>query len=697
MGELSVRSDVTSKEKGTDISKITRKPSKTGKHGHKERKSTKEAKDSKSKPKKVNPGQTSVSKSYSTFRHPEVPNTSIKLLLFPFSLEGEARLARKGNHLRSILTWDDLVSKFINQFFPPSKTTYLRNEITTFYQKPNETFNEAWERFKGLLRQCPHHGFSELHQLDTFYNSLNTNDQDALDSAAGGNFLDKVPRDGLAIIESKSKVRYSRSRAIEPRVSTNAPLSTSTPSNSFEFQQLAASLEDKMDIRMSRLEKMISEKNVTTPATVKAVEEVCVTCGSNHNFNNCPLTRNEFPVFHDNIHQFQQTAAVGNFVQRNPPNLANQMRPPGFNQPNVQKHHKGNKADIKENNFIRIKSWRAISTKNRQNNQGAVYQTPPYQPPTNQPLVNQGLPPVSQIQVVNWKDLRLLFLVLLHPLILLSKGKTNPRKTSMDKVQKPSSENTAQVPPPEEEDSIFIKILKPKAKKTVNVEIQDLNSPNLIHWIKRCSDELPEIQIKWLSSLRRSDPLHHEFAGEAITLPLRNDREFEDYLNRMTVLCEISTFRSQENVHANQSSIIESLPVSPIPVEDSDPVQEEIDIFLVPDDLIPPGVENDDSEDEDIELPNNDHQDDPSIPRPPPEPPDVEKCLEPEAGILITKVFKPHDFMADIPTLVSDLTFILFLSSFLSFGSEDTVFDPGISTFPFSYLKPVPFALPKDK
>ncbi|GKC67219.1 hypothetical protein Tco_1099817, partial [Tanacetum coccineum] len=202
----------------------------------------------------------------------------------------------------------------------------------------------------------------------------------------------------------------------------------------------------------------------------------------------------------------------------------------------------------------------------------------------------------------------------------------------------------------------------------------------------------------------RSDPLHHEFAEESITLPSRNDREFEDYLNRMTVLCEISTSRSQEDVHANQSSIIESLPVSPIPVEDSDPVQEEIDIFLVPDDLIPPGVENDDSEDEDIELPNNDHQDDPSIPRPPPEPPDVEKCLEPEAGVLITKVFKgvskPHDFMADIlptlPTLVSDLTFILFLSSFLSFGSEDTIFDPGISTFHFSF-KPVPFALPKDK
>nr|GFA16032.1 DNA-directed DNA polymerase [Tanacetum cinerariifolium] len=100
---------------------------------------------------------------------------------------------------------EDLVSKFISQFFPPSKTTYLRNEITIFLQKANETFNEAWERFKDLLRQCPHHGFSELHQLDTFSNALNSNDQDALDSTAGGNFLDKIPRKCLSIIESKSK------------------------------------------------------------------------------------------------------------------------------------------------------------------------------------------------------------------------------------------------------------------------------------------------------------------------------------------------------------------------------------------------------------------------------------------------------------------------------------------------------------
>ncbi|GJW19719.1 reverse transcriptase domain-containing protein [Tanacetum coccineum] len=241
----------------------------------------------------------------STFRHPEVPNTSVKLLLFPFSLDGEARDWLDKEPPRSILTWDDLVSKFINQYFPPSKTTYYRNEIITFYQKPNEAFNEAWERFKGLLRQCPHHGFSELHQLDTFYNSLNSNDQDALDSAAGGNFLDKMPQEGLAIIESKSKVRYSRSRANDSRVSTDAPLSNSSPSNnSFDMQQIAASLEDKMTIKMNQMMNQMKAL-VVTPAPVKAVEEVCVTCGSNHNFNHCPLTRggNDFPVFHTNIQQ----------------------------------------------------------------------------------------------------------------------------------------------------------------------------------------------------------------------------------------------------------------------------------------------------------------------------------------------------------------------------------------------------------
>ncbi|GKA21475.1 hypothetical protein Tco_0701464 [Tanacetum coccineum] len=87
----------------------------------------------------------------------------------------------------------------------------------------------------------------------TFYFSLNSNDQDALDSAAGGNFLDKMPQEGLAIIESKSKVRYSRSRVLNSQT---------------------ASLEDKMTIKMNKMLNEMKALVVTTPAPVKAVEEL---------------------------------------------------------------------------------------------------------------------------------------------------------------------------------------------------------------------------------------------------------------------------------------------------------------------------------------------------------------------------------------------------------------------------------------
>nr|GEW29593.1 hypothetical protein [Tanacetum cinerariifolium] len=323
----------------------------------------------------------------STFRHPEVPNITIKLLLFPFLLEGEARIWLDKEPPRSILAWEDLVSKFINKFFPPSKTTYLRNEITNFLQKPNETFNEVWERFKDLLRQCPHHGFSELNQVDTFYNALNPNDPDALDSAAGGNFLDKIPRECLSIIESKSKVRYSRSRVTDSRATTNAPLSSSLPSNSFDLQQIAASLKDKLDILMNRFEKSLNDMKasfITPTAPIKAVDEVCVTYGANHTYNQCPLTRGkDFLVFHDNIQQFQTASAVGNFIQNHNQNVSNQMRPPGFNQPNQQ----NNQSRYQGNNFNQ--------NQNRQNNQGAVYQNRPqqalnYQAPAQQNTVTHS-------------------------------------------------------------------------------------------------------------------------------------------------------------------------------------------------------------------------------------------------------------------------------------------------------------------
>nr|GEX68908.1 reverse transcriptase domain-containing protein [Tanacetum cinerariifolium] len=103
-----------------------------------------------------------------------VPSDVVKLLLFLFSLEGAARTWLEKEPPNSITTWNDLVSKFVNRFFPPSN---LRNEITRFQQRFSEIFSEAWDRFKDLLNECPHHGFSPLHHIDTFYNSLSQSDR----------------------------------------------------------------------------------------------------------------------------------------------------------------------------------------------------------------------------------------------------------------------------------------------------------------------------------------------------------------------------------------------------------------------------------------------------------------------------------------------------------------------------------------
>ncbi|GKA47050.1 reverse transcriptase domain-containing protein [Tanacetum coccineum] len=261
----------------------------------------------------------------STLKYKDVPETSIKLMLFPFSIDGPTRIWLDKEPSRSILTWDDLVSKFINHFFPPSKTTNLQNEISNFHQKFEETFSEAWDRFRDLLRACPRHSFTELHQLDTFYNGLNPSDQDSLNYAAGGNLLERKIASVVA--------------------------STVT----------------------SAMTAMFKQHQVTpSPASVKAVEESCVTCGGAHSYRQCPATDgNTFSGYQDNIQGYVSAAAV-NYNQGNtgyrPQNVANQIRPPGFAQPNVQ------------NNQTRYNQG---YNQNRGINQG----NPNYQAPIHQPQV----------------------------------------------------------------------------------------------------------------------------------------------------------------------------------------------------------------------------------------------------------------------------------------------------------------------
>ncbi|GJR62295.1 reverse transcriptase domain-containing protein, partial [Tanacetum coccineum] len=229
-------------------------------------------------------------------------------------------------------------------------------------QRFDETFYEAWDRFNDLLRACPYHGFSKLHQLDTFYNALNSNDQDSLNSAAGGNFLDKMPRDCLRIIESKSKVRNSRNKPVVTKVSA----STSTPGISSEVAEL------KDMVKALLLDK---KNQSPAPTPVKAVEESCVTCGGAHSYQTCPATTGN--VYRDNIQEYVSQAAVANYNQGNTGN--NQNR---YNQ--------------NRGNFNQAPAYQPPV------HQGQIYRPQVVQPPAYQAPAYQA--PAPQIQGVSKED-----------------------------------------------------------------------------------------------------------------------------------------------------------------------------------------------------------------------------------------------------------------------------------------------------
>ncbi|GKF25985.1 hypothetical protein Tco_0081879, partial [Tanacetum coccineum] len=174
---------------------------------------------------------------------------------------------------------------------------------------------------KDLMRRFMKHGTD----LTIFFG------HDSLNSTAGGNFLDKMPRDCLRIIESKSKVRNSRNKPVVSKVSS----STSTP----RISSVVAELKDMVKALL------LDKKNQSpAPTPVKAVEESCVTCGGAHSYQTCPATTGN--VYRDNIQEYVSQAAAANYNQGNmgyrAPN-SNQIRPPGFppiqNNHNVQNHN----------------------------------------------------------------------------------------------------------------------------------------------------------------------------------------------------------------------------------------------------------------------------------------------------------------------------------------------------------------------
>nr|GEZ28363.1 hypothetical protein [Tanacetum cinerariifolium] len=167
-----------------------------------------------------------------TLKFRDVPNDVIKPMMFSYSLEGATRVWYDKEPSNSILTWEDLE----------------------------------------MLRACPHHGFMELTQIDTFYNGLNENDQDSLNAAAGGNLLSKTTIEALHIIENKSKVPYSRNKPNVSRMNTTS-------------RENASKMDDRIDKLANQISTLVDifSKEVVTLAT-------CMRTRNSYFLNNSSVT-----------------------------------------------------------------------------------------------------------------------------------------------------------------------------------------------------------------------------------------------------------------------------------------------------------------------------------------------------------------------------------------------------------------------
>ncbi|GJU48751.1 hypothetical protein Tco_1218306 [Tanacetum coccineum] len=217
-----------------------------------------------------------------------------------------------------------------------------------------------------------------------------------------------------------------------------------------------------------------------------------------------------------------------------------------------------------------------------------------------------------------------------------------------------------------------------------------------------------------IDSSPKFDYLLEEFSGELAHIdPIppgieKADFDLEEEIRLVeNLLYDNSSPRPPEELNLEiADTILESLSPSPILVEDSDSHMEEIDLFLATNDSMPPGIEDDDYDSEgdirfleellnndSLPLPENessnlDHFNDPSSPRPPPEPPDVEICFDfkPDTGVVTNKVvgdISEHDvlmpnLLPTQPTLCPVFDLLLPFSS----ENEDKVFNPGILISP---------------
>nr|GEY96771.1 reverse transcriptase domain-containing protein [Tanacetum cinerariifolium] len=165
----------------------------------------------------------------------------------------------------------------LGKYFPPSMVTKLRNKITNFRQRPDESLFEAWECYKLSIDRFPNHHMLPVTQIDTFYNGLTLRHRDTINAVAGGTFMKR------RLEECYDLIKDMTAHHNDWDTSAQRSESSSSITSSFDLEIIALKAE------MVKINKNLM-RVLQVNQQVKAVTPNYETCGGPHSYTYCPAT-----------------------------------------------------------------------------------------------------------------------------------------------------------------------------------------------------------------------------------------------------------------------------------------------------------------------------------------------------------------------------------------------------------------------
>ncbi|XP_027338002.1 uncharacterized protein LOC113851755 [Abrus precatorius] len=214
-------------------------------------------------------------------RPQDVPEDHIKLKTFSFSLDGAVKDWLYYLQSRSVTCWINMKWIFLEKFFPTSRATIIRKEISGIRQFSQESLYEYRERFKKLCITCPHHQISDQLLIQYFYEGLASMERSMLDEISGGALMDKTPSATRALIDNMAK----NSQQFNTR--TMAPMRE--VHNVHQPNHMAAN-SNKLETRIEELTTFVRQLVVAQQTvTQRRVTRDCPICSSTEHTSDCCL------------------------------------------------------------------------------------------------------------------------------------------------------------------------------------------------------------------------------------------------------------------------------------------------------------------------------------------------------------------------------------------------------------------------